>query len=92
MCLIRDVPTFQTHKVYIQNISSVLDDPVLERLLTVYFQDFGEVVDVKILRNCGLTSSAQTLRLRFFPRGGVRAPGADAAVRPRQQEGGLTSS
>lgn len=57
MCLLSDSSTFQTHKIYIQNLSHGADDALTERILCEFFGRFGEVVDVKLLRNSALTSA-----------------------------------
>jgi hypothetical protein len=43
---------FQTHKVYVQNIDDTGIDESLEKTLVHFFEDFGRVVDLKVLRNC----------------------------------------
>lgn len=65
---------YQTHKIYVQNIVETGPESSIERLLASFFSLFGHIVDIKVLRNCPLTSSQQTLRLRFLRRRRKRAP------------------
>lgn len=67
MCLLTPSSAFQSHKIYIQNIPPSQNDTLTEQILLDFFRSFGQVVDVKLLKNSLLISPQQTVRLRLVP-------------------------
>ena len=79
-----DESSFQTHKIYVQNLSEAVETDLLEKTLKNMFSDFGEIVDLKILVNSRFISPQETLRVHFFSRGRIRAFRAQLICNPRR--------
>ena len=57
---------FQKQKLYIEELAIDSEPRVFERKLKSFLSRFGSIIDIKILKNSGLTRKFKALRLRHF--------------------------
>lgn len=82
---------YQPQKIFVENLKSANSIEHLETDVSDYFSHFGHVIDVKVLRNGGLTRQPAALRLHHLLRRGAGAGSALAAARVPGADRGLTS-
>lgn len=59
---------FQVQKIFVEKLRDEKNVPLLESELQLYFAAFGRVIDVKVLRNGGLSRLRPAVRLRDLRR------------------------